>query len=116
MSQRRSRRQRKKLRVAEFQELGFLVTAELAVGLGADAKIAACEAFIADCIEANQLTYGGAIDDCLDGFVSPDGNRSSSTEEHRQIVLDWLNGRAEFGAVRVGPLIDAWYGNFAELG
>ncbi|HBO81603.1 MAG TPA: hypothetical protein DD502_26080, partial [Cupriavidus sp.] len=35
MSQRRSRRQRKKLRVAEFQELGFLVTAELAVGLGA---------------------------------------------------------------------------------
>jgi uncharacterized protein YggL (DUF469 family) len=116
MSQRRTRRQRKKLRVAEFQEFGFLVAADLAVGLRADARITACEAFIADCIEANQLTYGGSIDDRLDGFVSPEGKRGSSTEEHRRIVLDWLNGRAEFGTVRVGPLIDAWYGKFTELG
>ena len=48
---------------------------ELAVGLGDDSKMAACDAFIADCIEANQLTYGGAIDDRLDGFVSREGNR-----------------------------------------
>ena len=115
MSKGRNLRQRKKLRVAEFQELGFHVTAELAEGLDAEARIAACDAFLRDGIEANRLTYGGAIDDRLDGFVSPEGNRSSSTEEHRRIVIDWLERRAEFRAVVVGPLIDAWYGDFTTV-
>ncbi|PLP96291.1 YggL family protein [Cupriavidus pauculus] len=115
MSKRRNLRQRKKLRVAEFQEFGFLVAAELAEGLDAEARIAACDAFIRDGIEANQLTYAGAIVDRLDGFVSPEGNRSSSTEEHRRIVLDWLERRAEFRAVSVGPLMDAWYGDFTAV-
>ncbi|MBR7518781.1 DUF469 family protein, partial [Mycobacterium tuberculosis] len=77
------RRQRKKLRVGEFQELGFWVSANLADGLDEAAKVSACDAFIADCIEANRLTYGGAIDDHLDGFVCPEGDRNSATEEDR---------------------------------
>ncbi|WP_423194673.1 50S ribosome-binding protein YggL [Cupriavidus sp. H18C2] len=44
----RNLRQRKKLRVTEFQEPGFHVTAQLAEGLDAEARVAACDAFIRD--------------------------------------------------------------------
>jgi len=112
MNNRYNRRQRKKFRVGEFQEFGFCVSAQLVDGLDHDAKVAACDAFISECIEGNRLTYGGAVDDCLDGVVAPEGNRSSATEEHRQLVQSWLESRAEFVSVRVGQLVDAWYGNF----
>jgi len=111
MSNRYNRRQRKKLRIGEFQEFGFRVSARWVDGLDPDAKVAACDAFISECIEGNRLTFGGVIDDCLDGFVAPEGDRSSAVEEHRRLVLHWLENRAEFASVRVGQLVDAWYGN-----
>lgn len=111
MSNRYNRRQRKKLRRDEFQELGFHLSAQWVGGLDRDTKVAACDAFISECIEGNRLSYGGAIDNGLDGFAVPEGNRSSATEEHRRLVMNWLESRTEFTAVRIGSLVDAWHGN-----
>ena len=112
MSSRYNRRQRKKLRLGEFQEFGFCLSAELVGGLDDATKVAACDTFISDCIEGNGLTYGGALEHRLDGFVAPEGKRSSATEEDRHRVLNWLENRPEFTTVRVGQLVDAWHGNF----
>ncbi|CAG9268527.1 YggL family protein [Paraburkholderia unamae] len=111
MAKQHNRRQRKKLHLGEFQELGFAVSAVLREGVSeADAE-RVCDAFIADCIEDAQLTYGGAIGDKLDGFVVPFANLASATESHRAVVRDWLEARAELTSVEVGPLVDAWYGH-----
>lgn len=114
MSKRHNLRQRKKLRIGEFQELGFHISATLRDGVsGVDAE-RVCDAFIAECIEAARLTYGGAIDDKLDGFVVPEASRRSATESHRSVVRRWLEERAELTTIRVGPLVDAWYGHKQE--
>ncbi|WP_262414934.1 YggL family protein [Paraburkholderia sp. UCT2] len=71
MNKRHNRRQRKKLHLGEFQELGFCVSAVLNENTSAAEAERACDSFITDCIEANQLGYGGAVVDKLHGFVVP---------------------------------------------
>ncbi|UHQ19520.1 YggL family protein [Lysobacter sp. KIS68-7] len=101
----RSRRLRKKLHVGEFQQLGFAVAFKLVGDLTVDQSQLFWEAFIADAIEANRLTYGGAEN----GFVVPEG-RESATEPHREVIKSWLSSRAEVSSADVGPLMDAWHG------
>ncbi len=113
MSKHRNTRQRKKLRIGEFQELGFEVTADLNAGLDAAAMEAACDAFIVDCIEANRLAYGGASGNRIDGFVIAVHGRETVTEADREAVVKWLAARAEFQPARVGELTDVWYPDFA---
>jgi uncharacterized protein len=111
MGKQHNRRQRKKLHLGEFQELGFAVSATLRDCITAADAERVCDAFITACIEAARLAYGGAIGDKLDGFVVPYATRTSATEAHREIVRDWLETRTELTAVDVGPLVDAWYGH-----
>ena len=106
LTKHRNQRMRKKLRVGEFQELGFDVSFELRPELVEDELIRFWDTFILDAIERNGLSYGGGTN----GFASVWG-RGSATEMHRENVRSWLSSRAEVLSVSVGPLFDAWYGS-----
>ena len=104
LAKRRSRRLRKKLRIGEFQELGFRVLFEFRPPFAENQNLEFWDAFILQAIEGNGLAYGGGTD----GFVSS-WRRGSATETHREAVRSWLGSRAEVASVKVGPLIDAWH-------
>lgn len=101
----RSRRLRKKLRLAEFQQLGFPVEFRLAPDLTEAQIDAFCDAFIADAIEANALMFGGGES----GYVCAISRRSAS-DVNRIQVQSWLAARPEVISVSIGELEDAWYG------
>lgn len=101
----RSRRLRKKLRLGDFQQLGFEVSITLKPNLGVDDLDRFLDEFILDAIEKNDLAFGGGTD-C--GFVTT-WKRGSASEAHRTIVENWLNRRQDVVSVTLGPLVDAWY-------
>ena len=100
-----SRRLRKKLRLGEFQELGFEVSIILKPNLGIDDLDRFLDAFILDAIEKNELAFGGGTD-C--GFITA-WKHSVVSEAHRTIVENWLSRRPEVVSVMLGPLVDAWH-------
>ena len=104
MAKRRTRRLRKRLRVGEFQQLGFDVSFELRGGLEEDQLTRFWDAFILEAIERNGLAFGGGTN----GFVCAWG-RGSATESHREVVRSWLSSRPEVESAQAGPLIDAWH-------
>jgi len=105
LTKQRSRRLRKKLRVGEFQELGFQVRFELRAELSESELTAFWDAFVLEAIERNGLAYGGGTE----GYASS-WRRGSATDAHRQTVHSWLSSRVEVLSVEVGPLADAWHG------
>lgn len=106
----RSRRLRKKLRVDEFQELGFRLFAELS----ADADYnRAFDAFIG-AIEGQGLEFGGRADQIIDGFVCR-ARRGSATEACRAAMAEWLSKRDDVVDWWIGRLEDAWYPGYVEV-
>lgn len=103
----RSRRLRKKLHLAEFQEWGFDVETVLKEPLVGTAEEELLIAFVEEVIEPRNLIYGGGLT-C--GYVCKAGGESA-TEEDRAAVRDWLQARTEFASVAVQELSDAWYGS-----
>jgi len=102
------KRLRKKLRLAEFQELGFEVFFRVADNTTDDIFDGVVDAFIAHAIEANGLMCGG-------GGKNPEWNvfvtldrRGSVTEEHCQAVQKWLETCSGVKEIRIGPFVDAW--------
>jgi uncharacterized protein len=102
---RRSRRLRKKLKIAEFQELGFEYKAALVAALDESVQEQMIDAFVKEVIEPRNLALGGWINS---GFVSKFGT-GSATEEDKQAVQAWLGNRTELKNVEVSALMDAWY-------
>jgi uncharacterized protein len=102
------RRLRKKLRLKEFQELGFHLSYRFAHGTTAEARDRHLAEFI-DFIEGQQLTCGGGGDEAVSYFVAH-VPRGSVSEAQQTAVKAWLVAREEVTAVQVGPLIDAWHG------
>lgn len=100
-----SRRLRKKLRLGEFQQLGFEISITLKPNLGIDDLDRFLDEFILDAIEKNDLAFGGGTD-C--GFITT-WKRGSASEAHRTIVENWLSRRQDVVSVALGPLVDAWY-------
>lgn len=101
------RRLRKKLRLREFQEMGFSVRFELNTPDTDEAYFAFWDKLVA-AIEANNLLMGGGLNDF---FVCTDSRRSA-TDTDREAIETWLQQQPEVSAVNVSPLIDAWHGNF----
>jgi len=101
-------RQRKKLRLGEFKELGFDVTAKLAKELNQDERTAFINALIS-AVDEMGLLFGGGFNGGFEGFLVVDVLRGSVTEEQRASFKKWLEGRSELKDVEVGPLKDAWY-------
>jgi uncharacterized protein YggL (DUF469 family) len=102
---RRSKRLRKKLRIEEFQELGFAVGFRLSNELSPKDRDAFWIGFIEQ-IELRGLAFGGNEE----GYVTKFG-RGSATEEDRAAIRAWLEARPEVGSVALGDLEDAWYGH-----
>lgn len=107
-----NRRQRKKLRVGEFQELVFEIRMTFSQPLDEAAYDAWWDAFIG-LIESRQLAVGGLGGRLplteTEGIVSTQ-SRGSPTEEDRQAVLLWLQHRPEVASTEAGEFVDGWYG------
>lgn len=107
MPKNRSQRLRKKLRVDEFKEFGFLITFSLSNDINVESNNAFVDRFLAEAIEANGLVFGGGIGETTEGFATLN-KRGTATEEHRQQVKNWLSVQAEVSKIKIGELQDAW--------
>jgi len=104
-------RQRKKLRVAEFQELAFELDLAFKTPLDDAAYADFIYAFI-DFAEDRGLVlsaFGGQLPIAqTDGLVS--AQRGSASEEDRAALTAWLQARSEVASATAGDLRDGWYG------
>ncbi|MDR2213996.1 MAG: YggL family protein [Pseudomonadales bacterium] len=104
-----NRRQRKKLRVGEFQELVFKVSIRFRQPMEGPRQDAFVDEFIG-LIESRRLAVGGGFGPLeATGIVSA-GGRGSATDEDKQAVLNWLLRRPEVADAQTGALVDGWYG------
>ncbi|MCC2546149.1 YggL family protein [Hymenobacter sp. BT175] len=103
------KRLRKKLRLQEFQELGFSVRLKLDMPDTEEAYFSFFDRLI-EAVEANSLLISGGLDHF---FVEADSRRSA-TDADREALGVWLRQQPEVKAVTVGPLMDAWHGSFAD--
>ena len=103
----RNRRLRKKLRVDEFQELGFDVAWQLDASLDDQAVDDFLTKFFTEVVEPNGLGFGGEGDTLWHGLICTQ-KLGKCTEEHRQLIEKWLKDNGA-KSVSVGPLYDVWW-------
>ncbi len=103
----RNRRLRKKLRVDEFQELGFDIAWKLADDTDSEGIDDFLSKFFSEVIEPNGLGFGGEGDTLWHGIVCTQ-KLGKCTEEHRQAVEKWLKDNGA-SAVAVSELYDVWW-------
>jgi len=103
----RNRRLRKKLRVDEFQELGFDVAWKLADDSDDEAIDKFISKFFAEAIEPNGLGFGGEGDTLWHGLICTQ-KLGKCTDEHRSLIETWLKDNGAT-AVSVSELYDVWW-------
>lgn len=106
-----SRRQRKKLRLQEFQELIFTVRAKFDRLLDENAYDPLLDDFIAF-IESRDLGVGGMGGRLplseTEGVIQA-WKRRSPTEEDRRAVVEWLSSRSEVVEASADDFVDGWH-------
>ncbi|MBI3283416.1 MAG: DUF469 family protein [Burkholderiales bacterium] len=102
-----NQRQRKKMRVGEYQELVFVVTANPAEAFSAEQREAWMDEFVEHAIEGNGVVCAAAFNDDLWCYVMGEEKRASVTEAQRLAVLEWLSKKTEIVNLQVSPLRDA---------
>ena len=112
MAIQRNARQRKKMHLAEFQELGFLVKFNFAESTGIDQIDATVDRFIDEVIKANGLDYEGNGYLAWEGLVCLE-KLGKCDENHRQLVKTWLENNG-LQNVQVSELFDIWWDFPAE--
>ena len=105
MTKHRSRRQRKKLHVGEFQEFGFAFKTQLKEGAREELFV---DALLEEVIERKGLEFGGWAHG---GFITK-SERGSVSAQERAALIDWLRARSDVASARVSELVDAWYTDF----
>ncbi|QBQ96287.1 YggL family protein [Paraburkholderia pallida] len=108
MAKRHNRRQRKKLHLGEFQEFGFTASARFTLEPSVDQLDALLDSFL-EFVEANGMMTAASTSDKFDAYLISSAARGSPTEDHRQLVRQWLDGRSELAGIEVGELSDAWH-------
>ena len=103
----RSERLKKKLRVEEYQELGFDVAWQLPKDFDDQAVDDFIDQFFDQVIQPNGLGFGGEGDTLWHGLICTQ-KLGKCTEEHRQTVEQWLKGNGAM-AVSVSMLYDVWW-------
>ncbi|TMM47493.1 YggL family protein [Colwellia ponticola] len=103
----RSTRIRKKLRVDEFQELGFDVAWKLKDDISGEELDTFINKFFAEAIQPNGLGFGGEGDTLWHGLICTQA-LGSCTEEHRSAVKKWLTDNGAT-SVAVSDLYDVWW-------
>jgi len=110
------KRLRKKLRLGEFKELGFLLGYRYAEDKSEPDRYELLERFLEKAIEDNGLLCIGfpkeSQQNQFEAFVMVDESRGSVGDEQRQTVAQWMKSEAEISAWYVSPLMDAWYSDF----
>lgn len=101
----RSQRLRKKMRVDEFQEMGFEYQLTLKDGVSEAQEEALMDRFVLELLAPRNLAGAGWVSE---GFISP-WVRGSATEDDRTATQAWLAAQPEVASADVGPLQDAWY-------
>ncbi len=107
-----NQRQRKKLRVGEFQELIF----EISVSFKTELDLSDWDIFIDDFCEhvashgLGLCGFGGSMPlAATEGWIHTRG-RGSPTGAQCQELINWLKNRKEVMEASPGSWVDAWYG------
>ncbi len=99
------KRLRKKLYLAEYKELGFVVDFELPKE---EQKVDEfIEQFLTMIDENGMACSGGG--QCHHRYFVVLYKRGSVSQEQRQMVAQWLEAHQTPSNITVGELIDAWY-------
>ena len=104
------KRLRKKLRLQEFQQMGFHVEFVLNIPFTDEAEFAFWDKLI-PFVEGLGLEIGGS----MSSFYTTRPGRGTTTEADREAMQAWLHQQPEASDVKVWPLDDAWHGPFAWL-
>lgn len=104
----RNRRLRKKLRVDEFQELGFEMSWSFPQGTDSATVDAQVDNFINEAIEVNGLGFAGGGDLVWEGLICTQ-QLGKCTDEQRDLVKSWWE-KAGAENVEVSELFDLWWG------
>ncbi|MDN0075935.1 50S ribosome-binding protein YggL [Crenobacter sp. SG2303] len=106
-----SERQKKKLRVGEYQELGFRLEATLNEGVDVTSEDILLDEWLVE-VERHDVSFGGHFaagkPSTLNGMVFPVGRGGVDAGTRDQLVA-WLKGRPEVAQLEAGELIDVWY-------
>ena len=105
-----NRRQRKKIRVGEFQEFVFAFRLATHAPLSASEFAHFSEAFGRFVGDTGPIVGGMARleeDGAIFGSVAS-RHRGSPSEANRVAVEGWFSARAEVAKIEVGPMFDAW--------
>ncbi len=100
----RSRRLRKKLRIGEFQTLGFDYELTWQAPPSIELQDRFIDQLLEQVIEPRALTLGGGVN-C--GFVA--ARRGSVTEADREAFEGWIRNWSDITEFEIGLLRDAWY-------
>ncbi|MBS0467377.1 MAG: YggL family protein [Proteobacteria bacterium] len=101
----RSRRQRKKMCIGEFQEFGFEYELKVKAALTPEQEEALMDRFVRELLIPRNLAAAGWV---REGFVTT-FERGSVTDDDRQAAHAWLAAQPEVGEATVSALMDAWY-------
>lgn len=107
MAKQRSRRLRKKMRIDEFQELGFSVKWTFPENTPIEEVDSFVDDFILNVIEPNGLAFDAS------GYLSWEGliclqQIGKCTEDHRQLVENYLKEK-NMQDVQTSELFDVWW-------
>ena len=107
MAIKRNQRQRKKMHLAEFQELGFLVKWQFAEGTSVEQIDSTVDRFIAEVIHPNGLAYEGSGYLHWEGLVCLE-KIGKCDAKHQELVKNWLsqNGLQQ---IEISELFDIWW-------
>lgn len=107
MAIQRNARQRKKMHLAEFQELGFLVNWQFAEGTAIEQIDQTVDQFIREVIQANGLAYEGSGYLHWEGLVCLE-KLGKCDENHRTLVKNWLEAKG-LQHIEISELFDIWW-------
>ncbi|ERF78235.1 YggL family protein [Gallibacterium anatis] len=107
MAYQRNRRQRKKMHIAEFQELGFLVNWQFAEKTSVEEIDQTVDRFINEVIKPNGLAYEGSGYLHWEGLVCLE-KIGKCDESQRELVKSWLENNG-LQQVEVSELFDIWW-------
>ncbi|MFZ7256213.1 YggL family protein [Avibacterium avium] len=107
MAIQRNRRQRKKMHLAEFQELGFLVNWQFAENTPIDKIDEVVDRFINEVIRPNGLAYEGSGYLHWEGLVCLE-EIGKCDESHRKLVKNWLESNG-LQQIEISQLFDIWW-------
>ena len=102
------KRLRKKLRIGEFQELGFELKFRLDEAVSDTEVEPFWDAFIGEAVEPRGLMCGGGCGREWEVFVARP-NRQSASEDDRHALEQWLQANRHVVDLQIGPLIDEWH-------